>query len=263
MEYVAFAADVARAAGEILNYYAARDKRVEHKGRANLVTVADRESEALIIREIHARYPTHTILAEESGLVDSSSEAPDPDRWIIDPLDGTTNYAHQFPMYSVSVGFERSGKMLCGAVYDPVRDEMFTGSRGSGAFLNGEPVLVSGVSSLSEGLLLTGFPYDFREKVERALDLFRSFLVSSQAVRRAGSAALDLCYIACGRSDGLWELDLAPWDTAAGLVIAEEAGGRVTDFSGTPFSIYSREILASNGAIHEEMMTAIADADSG
>ncbi len=261
MEYLDFAADVARSAGEVLRHYAGRDKKVEHKGRANLVTVADRESEALIIREIHARYPNHTILAEESGLVDQSSETPASDRWIIDPLDGTTNYAHQFPMFSVSVGFERDGRMMCGAVYDPVRDEMFTASRGGGAFLNGETISVSGVSSLSDGLLLTGFPYDFREKVERALDLFRSFLVSSQAVRRAGSAALDLCYIACGRSDGFWELDLNPWDTAAGLVIAEEAGGRVTDFSGGPFSIYSKEILASNGAIHEEMMTAIANSD--
>jgi len=258
VEYVDFAAEVARAAGDILNYYATRDKKVEHKGRANLVTVADRESEALIIREIHSRYPNHTILAEESGLVDASSQASDTARWVIDPLDGTTNYAHQFPMFSVSVGFEQDGKMLCGAVYDPVRDEMFTGSRGKGAFLNGEPILVSDVSRLSQGLLLTGFPYDFREKVERALNLFRSMLVASQAVRRAGSAALDLCYIACGRSDGFWELELSPWDTAAGLVIVEEAGGRVSDFDGGPFSIYAREILSSNGSIHAEMMSAIA-----
>jgi myo-inositol-1(or 4)-monophosphatase len=251
MEFLSVAEDIARAAGEILKYYASRDKRVELKG----LGVADRESEEMIVREIRARYPDHGILAEESGLV-AASAATALDRWIIDPLDGTTNYAHQFPMYSVSIGFERAGELLCGAVYDPVRDEMFTGSRGGGAFLNGEPISVSHVSSLSDGLLLTGFPYEFREKVGRALDLFRSFLIGSQAVRRAGSAALDLCYIASGRCDGFWELDLQPWDTAAGTVIVEEAGGRVTDFSGNPFRVESKEILASNGQIHNEMVVA-------
>ncbi len=255
-EYLSFAEDMAREAGEILNHYASRDKRVELKGRANLVTVADRESEELIVRKIRARYPDHGILAEESGLL-AASPGTSSDRWIIDPLDGTTNYAHQFPMYSVSIGFERGGEMLCGAVYDPVRDEMFTGSCRGGAFLNGEPISVSDVSRLSDGLLLTGFPYEFREKVGWALGLFRSFLVESQAVRRAGSAALDLCYIASGRCDGFWELDLQPWDTAAGSLIVEEAGGRVTDFSGKAFRVESKEILASNGQIQNEMIKAI------
>lgn len=257
MEFLSFAEDMARAAGEILKYYGSRDKRVEFKGRANLVTVADRESEELIVREIRARYPDHGILAEESGLV-AVSTPNSSDRWIIDPLDGTTNYAHQFPMYSVSIGFERRGELLCGAVYDPVRDEMFSGSRGGGAFLNSEPISVSDVSSLSGGLLLTGFPYEFREKVGRALGLFRSFLIESQAVRRAGSAALDLCYIASGRCDGFWELDLQPWDTAAGTVILEAAGGRVTDFNGRRFYVDSKEILATNGHIHTEMERVIA-----
>ena len=256
MEQFKFAEDLARAAGEILKHYASRDKHVELKGRANLVTVADRESEELIVREIRTRYPDHGILAEESGLL-AAAAGTSLDRWIIDPLDGTTNYAHQFPMYSVSIGFERRGEMLCGAVYDPVRNEMFTGSRGGGAFLNGQPISVSDVSRLSDGLLLTGFPYDFREKVGRALGLFRSFLIEAQAVRRAGSAALDLCYIASGRCDGFWELDLQPWDTAAGSVIVEEAGGRITDFSGRPFRVESYEILASNGHIHGEMVRTI------
>ena len=251
--YLELASQLAREAGDVLKYYAAREKKIEHKGRANLVTVADRESETLIIREIRARYPNHTILAEESGL---SEEAGD-GRWIIDPLDGTTNYAHQFPMFCVSIGFEQHGRVLCGAVYDPVRDELFTGSRRGGAFVNGEPITVSDVGRLADGLLLTGFPYGVREKMEYALGLFRSFLVASQAVRRAGSAALDLCYLAAGRCDGFWELDLNPWDTAAGLVIAEEAGARVTDFGDGAFSIYSKEILASNGLIHDEMIGVV------
>ena len=262
VEYLEFAVELARAAGDILKHYASRDKRVEYKGRGNLVTVADRESEALIIREIRSRYPDHRILAEESGFLDHSSNASSTGRWIVDPLDGTTNYAHQFPMYSVSIGFEHEDQVLCGAVYDPVRDEMFTASRDGGTFVNGEPIAVSGVSTLSEGLLLTGFPYGFREKVGGALDLFRAFLVGSQAVRRAGSAALDLCYIAAGRCDGFWELDLQPWDTAAGIVIVEEAGGRVTDFRGEPFRVDYKEIVASNGLIHEEMTETIADCEA-
>jgi len=262
MEYLNFAEDMARAAGEILKHYASRDKLVELKGRANLVTVADRESEELIVRRIRARYPDHGILAEESGLLVGSG-GTSTGRWIIDPLDGTTNYAHQFPMYSVSIAFEQRGEVLCGAVYDPVRDEMFTANRGGGAFMNGEPISVSDMSSLSDGLLLTGFPYDFREKVGWALGLFRSFLIESQAVRRAGSAALDLCYIAAGRCDGFWELDLQPWDTAAGFVIVEEAGGCVTDFSGKPFRVESKEILASNGRIQNEMIKAIGRVEKG
>ena len=260
MEYLIFADELARAAGEILKHYASRDKHVELKGRADLVTVADRESEELIVGEIRSRYPDHGILAEEAGLVGVSKDASR-GRWIIDPLDGTTNYAHQFPMYSVSIGFEQNGEMVCGAVYDPVRDEMFTGSHGGGAFLNGEPIAVSEVGDLSDGLLMTGFPYGFREKVGRALGLFRSFLIGSQAVRRAGSAALDLCYIASGRCDGFWELDLQPWDTAAGTLIVEEAGGRVTDFRGNAFRVESGEIVASNGRIHDQMLGSIANTD--
>ena len=155
--YLELASQLAREAGDVLKYYAGREKKIEHKGRANLVTVADRESETLIIREIRARYPNHTILAEESGM---SEEAGD-GRWIIDPLDGTTNYAHQFPMFCVSIGFEQHGRVLCGAVYDPVRDELFTGSRGAGAFVNGEPITVSDVGRLADGLLLTVFRMAF------------------------------------------------------------------------------------------------------
>ncbi len=177
------------ARGLIRDFGEVEQLQVSRKGPADFVSSADHKAEETLVEELRRARPNFGFLLEEGGEVKGEDSS---NRWIIDPLDGTTNYAHQFPMFSVSVGFERDGRMMCGAVYDPIRYEMFTASRGGGAFLNGETISVSGVSSLSDGLLLTGFPYDFREKVERALDLFRSFLVSSQAVRRAGSAALDL-----------------------------------------------------------------------
>ena len=252
MEYLDFAIELAREAGGVLKHYMNREKHIELKGRANLVTVADKESEALIIRRIRERYPSHAILAEESGA-SSGSDA----KWIIDPLDGTTNFAHQYPFFCVSVGFEQSGRLLCGAVYDPWRDEMFSGGRGVGAFVNGERMQVSEAGKLSDALIMTGFPYGVREKMDAVLEQFRAFMFESQGVRRGGSAALDLCYNALGRVDGFWEVDLHPWDTAAGVVILEEAGGRVTDFSGGPFSVYGKQIVASNGHLHDEMLAVL------
>jgi myo-inositol-1(or 4)-monophosphatase len=254
VEYLEFAVDLARAAGEVLKHYTSREKQVELKGRANLVTIADKESEALVIRKIHDRYPSHCILAEESG----ASGFGDQGKWIIDPLDGTTNFAHQYPFYCVSIAFEQNGNVLCGAVYDPHRDEMFTGSKGGGSHLNGERLHVSEVDRIAGSLLTTGFSYNFRQNVEVAIGQFRDFMLESQAIRRGGSAALDLCYVAMGRCDGFWELDLHAWDTAAGRVIAEEAGAVVTDFKGNPFSIYGREIVASNGQIHGEMLRILS-----
>jgi len=252
MEYLDFAIELARAGGDVLKQYMAGEKQVELKGRANLVTVADKESEALIIRRIRERYPDHAILAEESGASGAGRS-----KWIIDPLDGTTNFAHQYPFFCVSIGFEQAGEVVSGAVYDPWRDEMFSGARGLGSFLNGERLQVSGVAKLGDGLLTTGFPYRVREKIALAMSQFEAFIIESQAVRRGGSAALDMCYTALGRCDGFWELDLSPWDTAAGLVILEEAGGRVTDFKGNPYSVYMKEILASNGKIHEELVEVL------
>ena len=242
-----------------MKHYVGRDKQVEYKGRANLVTIADKESEALVIRGIQQRYPDHAILAEESGITEAreTGQTGKKVRWVIDPLDGTTNYAHQYPFYCVSIAVEEDGVVTCGAVYDPCRDEMFSGARGEGAFMNGKPIHVSDVDRLSHALLLTGFPYDFREKIDVPLGHFRGFLMESQAVRRGGSAALDLCHMASGRCDGFWELKLQPWDTAAGGVIAEEAGAVITDFAGGPFSIYLKEILASNGLIHDEMKAVL------
>jgi myo-inositol-1(or 4)-monophosphatase len=255
MEYLDFAIEVAREAGDVLKHYMKREKHIELKGRANLVTIADKESEALIIRRILERYPAHAVLAEESGV--SGAQQGQAGRWIIDPLDGTTNFAHQYPFFSVSVGFEYAGQVLCGAVYDPCRDEMFSAARGAGCFMNGERLLVSDVDQLGSALILTGFPYGVRQKMKTAMTQFEAFLFETQAVRRGGSAALDLCYIALGRCDGFWEMDLHPWDTAAGQVIVEEAGGRVSDFEGKPFSIYGKQIIASNGKIHREMVDVL------
>jgi myo-inositol-1(or 4)-monophosphatase len=252
VEYLDFAIELARGAGGVLKHYMHREKHVELKGRANLVTVADKESEALVIRRIRARHPDHAILAEESGAT-SGSES----KWIIDPLDGTTNFAHQYPFFCVSIAFEQAGQIVCGAVYDPWRDEMFSASRGEGAFVNGRPMHVSDVDKLGSALIMTGFPYGVRDKMDIAMSHFRAFMFESQGVRRGGSAALDLCYLALGRVDGFWEMDLHPWDTAAGLVILEEAGGRVTDFSGGSFSIYGKQIVASNTKIHDEMVAVL------
>jgi len=256
VEYLDTAIELARSAGDVLNHYARREKHVEFKGRANLVTIADKESEQLIIQSIRSRYPNHAILAEETGAVHAIQPGEEI-QWIIDPLDGTTNFAHQFPFYCVSIGVEQGGEMICGAVYDPHRDEMFSATRGEGAFLNGEPLHVSDVDDLFYALLITGFPYNFRARIETVLTQFRGFLMEAQTVRRGGSAALDLCYIAAGRCDGFWELELNPWDTAAGRVIAQEAGARITDFKGHPYSIYMKEILASNGRIHEAMLKVL------
>jgi myo-inositol-1(or 4)-monophosphatase len=253
VEQLDFAIELARAAGDVLKHYSGREKQVELKGRANLVTVADKESEALIISRIRQRYPNHSILAEESGASGSSDASEG--KWIIDPLDGTTNFAHQYPFFCVSIAFEQAGEIRCGAVYDPWRDEMFSGARGMGSFVNGQRLRVSDAPTLRSSLIMTGFPYGFRDKITRILSQFEDFLVESQAVRRGGSAALDLCYAALGRVDGFWEMDLHPWDTAAGVIILEEAGGRVTDFAGNPFSIYGKEIVASNGHIHDEMVS--------
>ena len=255
MDYLETAIDLCRAAGDILNYYADRDKLVEFKGHANLVTIADKRSEELIIGGILSRYPSHSILAEESGATQSGAAV----KWIIDPLDGTTNFAHGYPFYCVSIAVEEKGEIVCGAVYDPVREEMFSAARGAGAYRNGERLKVSNVDRLSQALLITGFPYNFRERLDTVIRQFGKFLVASQAVRRGGSAALDLCYVASGRLDGFWELYLQPWDTAAGHVILEEAGGRVTDFKGGPFSIYNKETLASNGLLHDEMRAVLVE----
>jgi myo-inositol-1(or 4)-monophosphatase len=207
----------------------------------------------MIFRRLSAAFPGHLFLAEE-GL--SSGEKGD-FRWIFDPLDGTTNFAHRFPIFSVSIALEYQGRIILGVVYDPMRDEMFQAVAAEGASLNGQRIKVSGTDDLNKSLLATGFPYDIRESPVNNIAHFNHFLTRAQAVRRCGSAAMDLCYVACGRFDGFWELKLKPWDQAAGALIVQEAGGRVSDFDGREFGINSQEALATNGLIHEAMVRVL------
>ncbi|HYX30323.1 MAG TPA: inositol monophosphatase family protein, partial [Pyrinomonadaceae bacterium] len=220
-------------------------------------TESDLASERLIIDRIQTYYPRHSILAEESGTSNPHHQANQSEwLWIIDPLDGTTNYAHGYPCFCVSIALEHRGHLQIGVVYDPMRDEMFAAERGQGASLNGRRVSVSQTGDLGNALLCTGFPYDVRERNEFARH-FANFIMHARGVRRDGAAALDLAYVAAGRFDGFWEEGLKPWDVAAGVLLVEEAGGRVTDYRGEPFDIRTPPILTSNGLIHEQMMSVL------
>ena len=249
-----FAIRVAQDAGRLLRDRVGTRIDVAHKGAINIVTDVDIASERLIREAIATQYPRHQVLAEEGGLDESSSEY----RWVIDPLDGTTNYAHGYPVFCVSIALEYQGETILGVVYDPMRDELFTAERGGGAALNNRPIRVSSTASMMESLLSTGFPYDIRTSTLTNLDHWANFAMNAQALRRDGAAALDLSYVACGRYDGFWELNLSPWDMAAGALIVTEAGGRVSDFDGGEFSSYKPEIIASNGLIHDRMVEMIA-----
>ena len=250
-----FAIDVARDAGALLMQRLGVAK-VSNKGDIDLVTEADLASESLIIERIRSYYPQHGILAEESGEAVLSGSKRSEWKWIIDPLDGTTNYAHGYPCFAVSIGLERAGVLEVGVVYDPVRDEMFAAERGNGTTLNGRQIRVSEVEELNSAMLCTGFPYNVRERPNFTRD-FANFTMSAQAVRRDGSAALDLAYVACGRFDGFWEDGLSPWDIAAGALLIEEARGRVTNFDDQPLSIYTKKVLATNGLVHDAMLRVL------
>lgn len=256
-----FAIQTARDAGSLLAERLGR-VRISNKGDIDLVTEADVAAEKLIIDRIQSHYPRHAILAEESGAsdgVDSGRLAGVTAewKWIIDPLDGTTNYAHGYPCFCVSIAAEHKGKLELGVIYDPMRDELFSVERGQGAALNGRRIRVSRTEDLNRAMLCTGFPYDVRERGEFARH-FTNFIMNAQSVRRDGSAALDLAYVACGRFDGFWEEGLRPWDVAAGVLMIEEAGGRVSRYDGAPFEIYSPPIVASNGLVHEAMIRVLA-----
>lgn len=240
----------ARDAGRILLEKYGRKIEISKKGDINLVTEADLASEALIIERIKSYYPKHSILAEESGAANVEGNSW---KWIIDPLDGTTNYAHGYPCFCVTLAVEHEEKIVIGVTYDPTRDEMFAAERGRGATLNGRRIRVSETEKLSEALVVTGFPYNFREK-ENFAQPMTDFLLKARGIRRDGSAAIDLAYVACGRFDGLWEEGLNPWDVAAGTILIEEAGGYVTTYNEQPFSIYKPPMCASNGLIHSEML---------
>jgi myo-inositol-1(or 4)-monophosphatase len=248
----------AREAGAILQQYAARGFQIANKGRIDLVTEADLASERHIKELIASHYPSHHILAEESGI-SRPGDAADGYCWIIDPLDGTTNFSHGFPCYAVSIGLERSGEMVAGVIYDPTRDELFAAERGAGAMLNGDKISVSEIDHLERALLVSGFPYDIRERMEEYLPAWRTFLERAQGVRRLGAAAIDMCAVASGRMDGFWEHGLNPWDTAAGWILIEEAGGIVTKMDGSPFDNYTSSLLCTNGKIHQAMLDVLEE----
>jgi len=245
---------IAREAGALLMGYFQQHLEIEYKGAADLVTAADRASEVLIRERIHQHWPAHDVLGEEQGLNDQGSDY----RWYIDPLDGTTNFAHGFPVFCVSMGLEhrsseQSAERIAAVVYDPTRDELFSAEQGRGAYLNGDAIHVSKTATLKESLLATGFPSQKRHKNPN-IYFYHQITLQSHGVRRAGSAALDLCNVAAGRFDGFWEFNLNPWDTAAGVLIAQEAGGKVTRFDGSAFELDSQETVASNGLIHEALL---------
>ncbi len=248
------AAAAARKGGEALMARFETPLEIREKGAADLVTNADLAAESAIVDTIRAAFPAHAILSEEMGYAGGKSSAEDTGgRWIIDPLDGTTNFAHGLPLFSVSVAFAVGGTPAAGVVFHPPGGALFSAVTGTGARLNDRPIRVSAAGAVSDSLLVTGFPYRSFGHADRLIRRFAACLKSAQSIRRLGSAALDLCYVACGRFDGFWEEGLHPWDTAAGALIVQEAGGRVTDYSNRPFSPDKKEILATNGLIHTEL----------
>ncbi|MGQ0644827.1 MAG: inositol monophosphatase family protein [Elusimicrobiota bacterium] len=249
--HVAALVQALRAAGRIIRRFDKRPRRVSYKGPVNLVTEADKAADREILRLLKARFPGHNFLTEESIPSVSASAY----RWIIDPLDGTTNFAHGIPHAAVSIGLEKNGRMVAGGILDPFKDELFLAVRGRGARLNGRPIRVSRASRLIDSLLVTGFPYDRLSRAAFYVAPYEKFLTCTQEVRRLGAAALDLAYVACGRFDGYWEYKLHPWDAAAGWLIVEEAGGKLTDYRGRPFAMDGAgQTLCSNGRIHGAMV---------
>jgi myo-inositol-1(or 4)-monophosphatase len=266
-QFVSVAEAIAREAGALLRDFYHRGVSAEYKGDVDIVTEADRASEKLIVERLKAALPGHGIYGEEGTRSGLDSEF----RWYIDPLDGTTNFAHGFPVFAVVMGCEKrhaglaadeDGEMVAGVTYDPLRDEMFSATRGGGAFLNGKAIHVSAAKQLQESLIATGFPSQKRHASPN-VHFYQEFTLRSHGVRRAGAAAIDLAYVACGRLEGYWEFQLNPWDTSAGYLLVEEAGGRITHFDGGKFTLDSREVLATNGLIHAEMQHLFAEMFAG
>lgn len=245
--YLETAQNIARESGAVITEFAGRNIGFELKGAYDLVTAADRASEQLIVERLHKAFPTHAIVAEEGGAHAGSSEY----RWYVDPLDGTTNFAHGFPVYNVTLALEHAGRVIAGVVYDPTRDEMFAAERGSGAFLNGRRMQVSKTARLEDSLAATGFPSRKRHQ-NINIHFYYQLAMVSHGVRRPGAAAIDLAYVACGRLDLFWEFGLNPWDMAAGSLLVEEAGGKVTDMHDAPLDLRGPHVLADNGALHGE-----------
>jgi myo-inositol-1(or 4)-monophosphatase len=254
------AVDAALAAGRLLRDELSGARRIAYKGSpTNLVTEMDERVEALILERLRGAFPDDAILAEEQGAAGGRSDR----RWIVDPLDGTTNYAHGLPIFGVSIALEAARRLVLGVVYDPSRDEMFVGERGAGATLNDAPIKVSATPSVGASLLVTGFPYNIRETTDTNLPEYAAFSLRARAVRRLGSAVIDLAYVACGRFDAYWELRLGAWDVAAGAVLVEEAGGRITGVDGGALEVDAPTLLATNGLIHDEMLRALKEIRGG
>jgi myo-inositol-1(or 4)-monophosphatase len=253
--FLGLAIAAAKEAGRIQVIRYGRRHEISYKGEIDPVTEVDKLCEVAIVEMISRAFPDHDILSEETFFERKGS----PWKWIIDPIDGTTNYIHEYPCFCVSIGLEVEGEMRLGVVYNPLLDELFQAEKGTGAFFNGRRVTVSRRDELNGSFLCTGFPYDVREQTDFYLKYFKAFITRSFALRRPGSAVLDLCYVAAGRFDGFWEMKLRPWDVAAASLMVTEAGGKVTDFAGNPHSIYSDELLASNGFIHEEMVRVMRE----
>jgi myo-inositol-1(or 4)-monophosphatase len=251
--YAAVATQAALRAGGIQKAKYGQEIEVRKKGEIDLVTEVDRACEDAILETIRARFPDHDIVTEETALPRRGS----PFVWYVDPLDGTTNFAHRYPFFCSSVALAKDGVVIAGAVYDPLKEELFTGERGAGAHLNGKRLHVSSAASLLESLLLTGFPYDLRDDVEGHLRSFNRLMAHARAIRRDGAAALDLSYVAAGRADGFWEGRLNAWDFAAGLLFVEEAGGRATRFDGRPVPLVADEVAATNGHIHDLLLEVV------
>jgi len=256
--YLDIAVEIATEAGELLAQLSKQPHEISYKRKSDIVTEADRRSEAMIIDRIRRRFPDHGVVAEESGVKKTGSDYC----WYIDPLDGTTNFAHGFPVYCVTLALAYRDEVIAGVVYDPNRDELFKAERGAGAYLNNQRIAVSQTADLAESLLGTGFP-PFATNHDLNLQFFFKLTHLSHGIRRAGAAALDLCSVAVGRFEGFWELKLNPWDKAAGALLVMEAGGRVTDLSGGPFSLHRDEIFASNGLIHDSMLEVFAEVLEG
>jgi myo-inositol-1(or 4)-monophosphatase len=243
-------------AGDVMLEYVARGVRIDKKGQIDLVTEADVAIEREFRTMVTARFPDHAVLGEEMG---GAAAAPPGPCWVFDPIDGTTNFAHHLPIFCASLALEIDGVAEVAAIYDPNRRELFTAGRGEGAALNGRPIRVSGTAALIDAVLVTGFPYDVHRRVEEIVGLFGSFVGRARAVRRLGSAALDLCYVASGRLDASWEVDLKPWDIAAGALIVAEAGGQVTGLGGEAFSSRGGQVVATNSLLHDEMLSVIEE----
>jgi myo-inositol-1(or 4)-monophosphatase len=252
-EELSVARQVALEAGALLKSFLGRVLRIDYKGETDLVTEADLQSENLILQSLSRHFPGDSFLTEETG----QHGAPSKRVWLIDPLDGTVNFAHELPFFAVSIALQAQGETTLGVVYNPCTQEIFEAAKGSGAFLNRNPITVSDTSKLVDSLLATGFPYTMHQDPGEVMRRFSNLVVRGQAVRRIGSAAMDLCYVAAGRFAGFWEQDLKPWDTAAGALVVEEAGGKVTDFDGNPFTPYLKTVVASNSLIHEDMLAAL------